>query len=107
MTYSERKRQGRYTRKANFKDKRIEFLKDIEKKVIEGKGKGYVTWDKRFNAKQMAKTLLFLQEKEIESYEHLCKITDERTEQIDKLRESMKEKEAYLEKNKQMHFLFI
>ena len=55
----------------------------------------------------MAKTILFLQEREISSYEELCKITDERTEQIDKLRNSMKEHEARLEKNKKMQNAII
>ncbi|MBE5907980.1 MAG: hypothetical protein E7278_03955 [Lachnospiraceae bacterium] len=107
MTYSERKKQGRYTRKANFKDKRIEFLKDIETKVLEGKGKGYITWAKRFNSKQMAKTILFLQDKEIASYEQLCRITGERTEQIERLRKSIKEHEARLDKNKKMQNAII
>ena len=49
--YKERKSQGRYSRKGHFSDKRLEFLKDIEAKLMEGKGKGYVTWAKRFNAK--------------------------------------------------------
>ncbi|SDH69766.1 Relaxase/Mobilisation nuclease domain-containing protein [Pseudobutyrivibrio sp. 49] len=107
MTHSERKAKGAYPRKTNFKDKRIEFLKDIQNKTFKGKGKGYITWAKRFNAKQMAKTILFLQEREISSYEELCKITDERTEQIDKLRNSMKEHEARLEKNKKMQNAII
>ena len=77
--YKERKSQGRYSRKGHFNDKRLEFLKDIEAKLMEGKGKGYVTWAKRFNAKQMAKTVLFLQEHKIESYEQLKEMTDERS----------------------------
>ncbi len=107
MSYSERKAKGSYTRKANFKDKRIEFLKDVQNKALEGKGKGYITWAKRFNAKQMAKTILFLEEKKIASYEELCKITDERTKKIDRLKESIKEHEAYLEKNKRMQNAII
>ena len=69
--YKERKSKGRYSRKEHFTDKKLEFVKDIEAKLMEGKGKGYVTWARRFNAKQMAKTILFLQEKEISSYEQL------------------------------------
>ena len=98
--YAERKSQGRYSRKGHFYDKKLEFLKDIEAKLHEGKGKGYVTWAKRFNAKQMAKTILFLQEKEISSYEQLKEITDERNGRLQELKDSMKEKEALLSENK-------
>ncbi len=59
-----------------------------------------MTWAKRFNAKQMAKTILFLQEHKIESYEQLKEITDERNGRLQKLKDSMKEKEALLTENK-------
>jgi hypothetical protein len=98
--YKERKSKGRYSRKGHFTDKRLEFIKDIEAKLMEGKGKGYVTWARRFNAKQMAKTVLFLQEHKIESYEQLKEITDERCGKLKELKDSMKEKEAFLSENK-------
>ena len=98
--YKERKSKGRYSRKGHFTDKRLEFIKDIEAKLMEGKGKGYVTWAKRFNAKQMAKTILFLQEHKIESYEQLKEITDERCGKLKELKDSMKKKEALLSENK-------
>ncbi len=98
--FKERKSKGRYSRKEHFTDKKLEFIKDIEAKLMEGKGKGYVTWAKRFNAKQMAKTVLFLQEHKIESYEQLKEITDERCGKLKKLKDSMKEKEALLSENK-------
>ena len=93
--------------KHKIQDKKLEFIKDIEAKMREGKGKGYVTWAKRFNAKQMAKTILFLQEKGIESYEQLKEITDERTGMIEKLTESMKQKEALLAENKKLQQAII
>ncbi|SCX88371.1 Relaxase/Mobilisation nuclease domain-containing protein [Butyrivibrio hungatei] len=98
--YKERKSKGRYSRKEHFTDKKLEFIKDIEAKLMEGKGKGYVTWAKRFNAKQMAKTVLFLQEHKIESYEQLKEMTDERSGRLKELKDSMKEKEALLSENK-------
>ena len=98
--YAERKKNGRYSRKGHFSDKRLEFLKDIEAKVQEGKGKGYVNWAKKFNAKQMAKTILFLQEHKISSYEELKAITDERSGKVRQLMDSMKAKEALLAENK-------
>ena len=87
--YKNRKSKGRYSRKGHFTDKRLEFIKDIEAKLMEGKGKGYVTWAKRFNAKQMAKTVLFLQEHKIESYEQLKEMTDERSGRLKELNTSL------------------
>lgn len=98
--YAERKKQGRYSRTKNYTDKKLEFIKDIESKVLAGKGKGYVNWAKRFNAKQMAKTILFLQEHKISSYEELKAITDERSGKVRQLMDSMKAKEALLAENK-------
>lgn len=98
--YAERKKQDRYSRTKNYTDKKLEFIKDIESKVLAGKGKGYVNWAKRFNAKQMAKTILFLQEHKISSYEELKAITDERSGKVRQLMDSMKAKETLLAENK-------
>jgi hypothetical protein len=49
------------------------LLIDIQAKLREGKGAGYEQWAKVFNIKQMAKTLLWLQENKIDSYEDLCR----------------------------------
>lgn len=97
---SERKNRGKYYRGNN--SKRLEFIKDVENKVFEGKGKGYINWAKKFNAKQVAKTLLFLQEHEIESYEQLKEITDERCGRMQELQDSMKKKELRLQKIKKL-----
>ena len=97
---SERKNRGKYYRGNN--SKRLEFIKDVENKVLEGKGKGYINWAKKFNAKQVAKTLLFLQEHEIESYEQLKEITDERCGRMQELQDSMKKKELRLQKIKKL-----
>lgn len=98
--YAERKKKGRYSRTKNYTDKKLEFIKDIESKVLTGKGRGYVNWAKKFNAKQMAKTILFLQEHKISSYEELKTITDERSGKVRQLMDSMKAKEAFLAENK-------
>jgi hypothetical protein len=52
---------------------RIGLLIDIQAKIREGKGAGYEQWAKIFNLKQAAKTLIFLQEQGIDSYEDLKK----------------------------------
>ena len=100
--YAERKKNGRYGRSQNFYDRKLEFVKDVESKMLAGKGRGYEVWAKRFNAKQMAKTVLFLQEHGIESYEQLKEITDERAGKMKELKDSMKRKEALLAENKRL-----
>jgi hypothetical protein len=52
---------------------RVGLLVDIQAKIREGKGEGYAQWAKIFNLKQAAKTLLFLQEQGIDSYDDLKK----------------------------------
>jgi hypothetical protein len=52
---------------------RVNLLIDIQAKIHEGKGAGYEQWAKIFNLQQAAKTLIFLQENGIDSYEDLKK----------------------------------
>ena len=52
---------------------RVSLLVDIQAKIREGHGSGYEQWAKIFNLKQAAKTLVFLQENGIDSYEDLKK----------------------------------
>jgi len=52
---------------------RVNLLIDIQAKIREGKGAGYEQWARIFNIKQAAKTLLFLKEHGIDSYDDLVK----------------------------------
>ena len=52
---------------------RVNLLIDIQAKIREGKGKGYEQWARIFNLKEAAKTLLFLKENGIDSYDDLVK----------------------------------
>lgn len=52
---------------------RVNLLIDIQAKIREGKGDGYEQWVRIFNLKQAAKTLIFLKENGINSYEDLVK----------------------------------
>ncbi len=75
---------------------RIHFLIDVERKLSE-KGKGYAGWAKTYNAKEMAKTVLFLQENKIESYQSLCDITDQADKKYHALRGEIKKREETLD----------
>ena len=50
-----------------------DLLIDINRKMQEGKGRGYERWAKIFNVKQMSKVLIYLQEHDICDYEDLEK----------------------------------
>jgi len=52
---------------------RVNLLIDIQAKIRGGKGPGYEQWAQIFNIKQAAKTLLFLKEQGIDSYDDLAK----------------------------------
>ena len=49
------------------------LLIDIQAKIREGKGRGYENWSRIFNLKESARTLLFLKENGIDSYDDLLK----------------------------------
>ena len=48
-----------------------QLLIDIQKKLAEGKGGAYIKWAKRYNLKQMAQTVAFLQSSGLMSYQEL------------------------------------
>ena len=49
------------------KEKPFNLLVDVQAKLAEGKNIGYARWAKKYNLKEMSKTLIFLQEKKIGS----------------------------------------
>jgi hypothetical protein len=53
--------------------RQVSLLVDIQAKLPSGKGAGYAQWAKVFNLKEAAKTLIFLKENGIDSYEDLKK----------------------------------
>jgi len=50
---------------------KFRLLIDIQEKILEGKGEAYENWAKVYNLKQMARTLIYLQENGIDSYDDL------------------------------------
>lgn len=71
----------------------VDLLIDIQNKAL-GKGAGYERWAKKYNLKQTAKTLLFLQEHNIHSYEELEKAVQSTVDGADSLLASIREKDA-------------
>ena len=76
------------------REDRISYLVDIEKKLREGKGAGFEQWAKKFNLKQMAKSLNYLTEHDLLDYEKLEKRSAEVKGIFDSLTDEIKEAEA-------------
>ena len=53
-----------------------QLLIDIQAKLAQGKGAGYAYWAKKFNLKQMAKTVAYLQEHDLMDYAALIEKVD-------------------------------
>lgn len=74
----------------------FDLLIDIQEKMKQGKEGGYTRWATVYNIKQMAQTLLFLQEKDVRDYELLEHKTNEVTSRFHELSEKIKEAEKRL-----------
>ena len=66
------------------------LLIDIQAKMAEGKGKGYERWAKTFNLKEMAKTLIYLQENELTDLGELEKACDAAVQKFNDLADQTK-----------------
>lgn len=56
-------------------EKQVNLLVDIQAKLQAGKGAGYELWAKRFNLKQMAQTMIYLDEHGLKDYDVLAEKT--------------------------------
>jgi len=73
---------------------RVNLLVDIQEKIREGKGAGYAQWAKIFNLKEAARTLIFLKENGIDSYDDLVKKSSSASGAFSKTTQRIKEIEA-------------
>lgn len=68
--------KGETVQKTNYDSEKTEpkldMLLDIQKMIAKGKGPGYERWVKVHNIKQMAQTLLFLEEHNLRDYDELA-----------------------------------
>ena len=78
------------------KEQSFHLLVDIQAKLSEGKGEGYAQWAKRYNLKEMSKTLIFLQENKIGSIEEMQERVDAATARYHELGDSIKASEKRL-----------
>ena len=74
----------------------FDLLIDIQEKLKQGKGGGYKRWATVYNIKQMAQTLLFLQEKDIRSYDVLSEKANGSSVRFNELSQTIKDSEKRL-----------
>lgn len=88
-----------------YNDKRINLVIDLQSKFNQKKGKGYEHWAKTFNLKQLAKTMNYLTENNLLSYEDLRGKADDITSEFSFISDGIKSTEkrmaevALLQKN--------
>ena len=75
-------------------EQKFQMLVDIQAKLAEGKSIGYARWAKRYNLKEMSKTLIFLQENKIGSIEEMQERVDAATARYHELGDSIKAAET-------------
>lgn len=72
------------------------LLIDVQAKLAEGKGPGYANWAKKYNLKQMAQTVAFLQDRGLMDYEILSEKASLATEKYHALSDEIKSAEQRL-----------
>lgn len=72
------------------KEQPFNLLVDIQAKLSEGKSEGYARWARRYNLKEMSKTLIFLQENKIGSIEEMQERVNAATAEYHELGDSIK-----------------
>ena len=90
--------QGQYAHYGVWaKRKRVGLIVDIQEKIAAGKGHAYERWAKVYNLKQMASALMFLQEKGINQYAELDKLSESLVDNYHDIGGKLRQTEAELD----------
>ena len=74
-------------------ERKLDLIVDIQKKMAEGKNGGYIRWAKKYNVKQFAESILFLQQHNIRDLETLNRLVDESSAKYNELLKTIKNAE--------------
>ena len=88
------KRSSKNKIQSQMQEPELSLLIDIQEKLQQGKGKGYEIWAKKFNLKQMAQVMCFLEENGIGSYEELVKTKHESSRKFEEIKSKIKSVEG-------------
>ena len=81
-------------------ERKLDLIVDIQKKMAEGKNGGYIWWAKKYNVKQFAESILFLQQHNIRDLETLNRMVDEISAKYNELLKTIKNAEEKMAENK-------
>ena len=81
-------------------ERKLDLIVDIQKKMAEGKNGGYIRWAKKYNVKQFAESILFLQKHNIRDLETLNRMVDESSSKYNELLKTIKNAEEKMTENK-------
>ena len=81
-------------------ERKLDLIVDIQKKMAEGKNGGYIRWAKKYNVKQFAESILFLQQHNIRDLETLNRMVDESSSKYNELLKTIKNAEEKMTENK-------
>lgn len=80
--------------------RKFDLVVDIQEKMAQGKNGGYVRWAKKYNVKQFAESILFLQQHDIHDKQTLDALVAESSAQYYALMKTIKDAEEKMETNK-------
>ena len=80
--------------------RKFDLVVDIQKKMAQGKNGGYVQWAKKYNVKQFAESILFLQQHAIHDKKTLDALVDGSSAKYHELMKTIKDAEEKMATNK-------
>ena len=80
--------------------RKFDLVVDIQKKMAQGKNGGYVQWAKKYNVKQFAESILFLQQHAIHDKKTLDALVDGSSAKYHELMKTIKDAEEKMAANK-------
>ena len=98
----EQKTNGKEQPKTKIEKRKFDLIVDIQEKMAQGKSGGYVRWAKKYNVKQFAESILFLQQHDIHDKETLDALVEGSTAKYHELMKTIKDAETKMAENKVM-----
>ena len=80
--------------------RKFDLVVDIQEKMAQGKNGGYVQWAKKYNVKQFAESILFLQQHAIHDKKTLDALVDGSSAKYHELMKTIKDAEEKMAANK-------
>lgn len=96
----ENKTESREPKQPPREKRKFDLVVDIQEKMAQGKNGGYVRWAKKYNVKQFAESILFLQQHDIHDKEMLDALVEESAARYHELMKIIKDAEIKMAENK-------